>query len=189
MQAWKLVSRRLRVYRQTPPPSSPASLSLHANDRLARRSPRRPSRTRPISQRGHTRTSTTDTTNARYAQRRSGGTRAVSGRAERVGLYSIWAASRNGQRTRDQPLPASRPLRTGKRLPRDNGAVPDAICQRMSFPRTSTAGAKRSWSPRHCQACRRSRAVRHAHDPESCQRAVPILVQSPAMLGLVRHAA
>jgi hypothetical protein len=181
-------SRHRQACRQTLQPSSPGSLSLHASGRLARRNPKRPSRMRRTLRPGHTRTSTTDTTSARYAQRRSSGTRAVSGLVGHAGLCSIWAALRSGPRTRAQPLLASKPLRMGRRLRRDSGAVLDATCQRTCCPRTSIVGAKRSLNPRPCQACRHFRAARHAPGPGFYQRAVPILALSPVTLGLVRPA-
>jgi hypothetical protein len=183
MHLLKLTIKR-QVCKQTLPPSSQVSLSPHeSNDRPAKRSPNYPNPMRRTLRREHTKISIMATTNALSVQRRSRGIREVFGPAELAGPCSISAVSRNGLPTRAQPRLASRP-RTVRCHLQGNGGVQAATCPKMSYPRTSTVGARRSSTPRPCQDCRPSRADKRVLDPESCQRAVLTLAQLPVMLDL-----
>lgn len=139
--------KHLRSYKRTLPRSNQANPSHHANNaRRAKRNPNYPSPPHRTSRRGPRRTLTTDITSVLSAQKKSGGIRVACGRVEHAGLSSIWAASRNGRPTR-APLLLDNRQRMARCHLRGNGVVLDAICRRMSCPRTSIAGARRSSIP------------------------------------------
>ena len=155
------------------PSSSPASPSYHeSHEHPARNNPRPQSPRPPISPQERTKTSTTVTTSVPFAQKKSRDTREASGLVGLAGPSSILAASRSGPQTRARPLPASRP-RTASFHPRDSGAALDATSPRTFYPRTSTAGVRKSWIRSRFPDFHPSLAVRPVLARESCQRNAP----------------
>lgn len=168
-----------------PQSSHPDDLQLPSarDGHHATRNRKAPSLPLKISPLAHTRTSTMDTTNARFAQRRSGGQQRAYGPVGHAGWYSTSAASRSGPPTKVlSPLDNKPPK--ARYLLRDNGGAQAATTPRMFCQGPSRVGVKKKRTPSLSQAFHPSHVARHASDRVPYPRSAPIHAQQRATLDL-----
>ena len=123
--------------------------------------------------------------NAPFVQMRSAGIRKF-GLAGRVGLCSISAVSRNGQRMKVLLLRNNK-FQKERLYPLNSGGVQAATYQRMFYHLITHVGVRKRSTPDQYPGYHHTLVDKAVVDLENFQRLVRILVNLHVMLDLVRH--